>query len=146
MCPPARKRYVWSAVDWSSGSAPFYFPNPCSHAWTLEARGLTALADLCSPVVCRQRSRALRRARWWRRCPVTAWARCVRRSSPGCARSTYARTSVARRGCGCRPSTRWGWGRAGGEGPRGTQRESSRAGLRLPAAPAASGSQGSPEP
>nr|XP_058894351.1 syntenin-2 isoform X1 [Kogia breviceps] len=53
---------------------------------------------------CRQRSQAPHRTRWWRRCPGKAWACCLGRSSSGCARYTCARTSAARRGCGCGPS------------------------------------------
>ncbi|XP_054946657.1 syntenin-2 isoform X7 [Physeter macrocephalus] len=53
---------------------------------------------------CRQRSRAPHRTRRWRRCPGTTWACCLGRSSPVCARSTCARTTAARRSCGCGPS------------------------------------------
>lgn len=111
---PARGKVC--ELGWTAAQGPLHspYPIPAPTPGTLVARGPRRWLTACSSDVCRQRSRAPHRTRWWRRCPGTAWACCLGRSSPGCARSTCARTSAARRGCGCGPSTRWDWG-SGGE-------------------------------
>ncbi|XP_036683466.1 syntenin-2 isoform X1 [Balaenoptera musculus] len=119
-CPPCRGREQTPSLQfctqtWRNWKVIWVFRSPATKS------SRTCLRFQKVPV---QRSRAPHRTRWWRRCPGTAWACCLGRSSLGCARSTCTRTSAARRGCGCGPSTRWSWGSGGrGGAPRRAEGE-----------------------